>query len=394
MLQLTEEQQALLALLGNAYKIPENVAWDLVKKEAQQQAVFLIAGKSETLPTEIYDLWKTDIYKFLMLNTQSYYAVKETDRIMKSIGCKYVILKGVAAASYYNSDIFYRAFGDVDFLIESDKRETVEKALEDEGYKNWKTDHVCHVVFRKDRQHLEMHFEISGIPDGKPGESVREYLRTVFRETDTINLQGVNIHIPLPQYHGLILLLHMQHHMLAEGLGLRHLMDWSMFVDKMVDESFWDESLIPVLKRIGLFRYSQVMTKTGSLYFGTACPKWCEETEEDLCDAVMNDILIGGNFGRKNEERSASGKMISLHGKQGTKHGKVYYLWKQLQDAARVNFPFVKRVPFLYPFFYPYITIRYLFRIVTGERYSLITVAKYADERKNVYDRLHVFEVK
>lgn len=393
MLKLSAEQKALFALLGDAIQLPKNVDWDIVKKEAQQQTVFLIAGNSNQLPSKICESWKQDLYKSLICNMRSFYAVEETHRIMKFIGCKYVILKGVAAASYYNCDPFHRAFGDVDFLIESEKISLAEKALENEGYKNWEKEHICHVVFRKDDQHLEMHFEISGIPHGKPGLIVREYMKNVLENTVTLNMQGQEIQIPLPKYHGLILLLHMQHHMLAEGLGLRHLMDWSAFVNKTSEEEFWQECLIPVLKAIGLFKYAQVMTKVGALYLGSDCPKWCQEAEEDLCDAVMEDILTGGNFGRKNKERASSGNMISLHGKEGTKHGKVYNLWKTLHEAVKVNFPIAKRFYILYPFLDLYIVVRYLFRIVIGQRTSLFTAAKYANERKSVYDRLEVFEI-
>jgi len=314
------------------------------------------------------------------------------DRVMRSAGEKYVILKGLAAASYY-PDPMLRALGDVDFLIDNEHRSIVEKALEDDGFKNWDTPHICHVVFRKEHQDLEMHFEIAGIPHGKAGELVREYMKGALDETVPYSNNGAVINLPLPKYHGLILLLHMQHHMVAEGLGLRHLIDWCYFVQQTEHEEFWSTDLLPILKDIGLLNFAAVMTKTGSMYLGTPCPDWCGDVDEQLCDDVMQDILTGGNFGRKNKERSKSGMMISDHGKDGTKHGKVYYLWKTLLAGVWIYWPIVKKYPVLYLIFIPAFVIRRFYRVLTGKRTPVWKSAQYVDERKSVYDQLHLFEV-
>lgn len=402
MLNLTSEQKLLFELLkyslGKESTLPfdETIDWQLVIKEASEQAVVLLAcdavSKSD-LGADIKALWSRVQLPYMGMNFKSIYAVSETNRIMSSNDFSYVILKGVSAASYY-PNYFNRILGDVDFLIDSNQRVEVEKTLETEGYENWNKDHICHTVFRKPNQDLEMHFEISGIPDGEPGKIVREYMKNALENTIHYKM-GSNgtVKLPLPKYHGLILFLHMQHHMLAEGIGLRHLMDVCCFVDKTWKDSFWEDELLPLLKRIGLYRYAQAMVKTGGLYFGTVIPEWCENIEESLCDEIMLDILTGGNFGRKNPERSASGMMISEHGKNGTKKSKFGNLWSTIVKTIPLQFPIVKKRPILYPFLIVWFIIRRFWRVVTGQRKSLVSSIKYVDERKSVYDKLKVFEV-
>ena len=45
-------------------------------------------------------------------------------------------------------------------------------------------------------------------------------------KAEEVLFEGEKIRIPAPFHHGLILLLHTVHHMLGEGIGLRHLCDW------------------------------------------------------------------------------------------------------------------------------------------------------------------------
>lgn len=393
MLELTPEQEALFALLRNEKKsIAGDIDWDKVRLEAVKQSVFLLASDSLSLPEKVKREWSKESAKYAAGNLRSFHAITEMDRVMREGEYRYVILKGLAAAAYY-PNYYNRILGDVDFLIDQKQRHFVEAALEAEGYKKWNTEHICHVVFRKEYQDLEMHFQIAGIPHGTQGEIVRQYMRDVLIHTLPYEVKGKVFELPLPKFHGLIMLLHMQHHMLAEGIGLRHLMDWCCFVDKTKDEIFWEKDLLPVLKQIGLLKYAQVMTKVGVIYLGTDEPDWCRDADESLCDEVMRDILSSGNFGMKNEARAASGMMIAYYGKDGANRSMIYNLWTTMLRGVRGYHPILKKYPVLYPVFILEFVAKRIYRVVIGERVSLYESSKYVDERKSVYDKLELFEV-
>lgn len=171
---------------------------------------------------------------------------------------------GVASASYY-PDYMNRILGDCDFLIDANEMEAVKKELCDAGYDMSGENNDHHLVFRKGEQDLEMHYDIPGIPPEKLGTLVREYVKDILKETIPFKAQDYIINPPLPKYHGLILLLHMQQHMQTNGIGLRHLMDWCVFVNQTYKEDFWEQDLLPIIKKIGMFKYAQVMTKIGSI---------------------------------------------------------------------------------------------------------------------------------
>lgn len=86
--------------------------------------------------------------------------------------------------------------------------------------------------------HLEMHFNLAGIPEGKPGELVREYSKDIYEKASLCRLNNGEAMLPSPFHHGLIILLHTCHHMTGEGIGLRHLCDWAVFVNSLSDDEF------------------------------------------------------------------------------------------------------------------------------------------------------------
>lgn len=389
MLKLSNEQKALLSLLGKEEGIESDIDWEKVEMEAMQQAVYLQAAGSTRFPKAI--TWGRTL-QYAIKNAKSLYAVIELNRIMGENNFRYVILKGLSSSAYYPK-YECRILGDCDFLIQPEQKEQVKEVLLSAGYEMSGEGNNHHTVFRRPNQDLEMHFEIPGIPNGWKGNCVRDYMSGVFDESLSFEIQGRNICLPLPKYHGLILLLHMQHHMLSEGIGLRHLFDWCMFVEKTFTEDFWERDLLPILKKIGLFRFAQIMTKTGNLYLGTICPEWCQIDEEALCDCVMEDILTGGNFGRKNKARSAAGMMISRPGTEDTKRGRIYHLWKSMVGGVKgYHYHTLKKYPILYPLFMTEFVMKRIWNVCTGKKSSLFENCKYVNERKSVYDRLKIFE--
>lgn len=405
-LKLTKEQKILLHLTARSLsEDPSSLLltdedlngtdWKEVAKEAVAQSVPLVAFDMVTpykdhIPEGLYEGWKNMAMSVIQTGVGVAQAQSELVKIMQENGFSYVILKGLSAAAYYpNPEL--RALGDVDFLIDPKQQEKVEAALQLAGYKRWEHDHVCHVVYNKPGAHLEMHFEVAGVPYGWQGDAVREFLQGAVFDPVLREQEFRDFYAPKDMYHGLILLLHMQHHMLGEGFGLRHLSDWAAYVAKTGDQPYWEETLVPFLKKIGLYTYAAVMTKVCAKFLYTSLPKWAEHAEEEACDEVMNDILTGGNFGRKNSMRAKSGMLISEHGKSGTKHGTLYNLAHGLHKVVMMQYPIIKKFPPFYPFLYAWKAVRFLFLSMIGKRPSIRKMLPEAEKRKSVYDKLAVF---
>lgn len=360
-------------------------------KQAVSLAVFdVVTPYKKYIPANIYDKWYAHVLKAFSKNSALDSAQKQLHEEICN-DCDYAILKGIAAAQYYNRPEL-RNLGDIDFLIAEDKLEVVSQKITAKGYERH-SDNDCHVCFVKNGVALEMHFEIPGIPYGEKGNTVRDFVKGILPTAKNVVAAGNTFTSPSDMYNGVVFLLHMQHHMVSEGLGLRHLSDWACYINKTHNDAFWNE-LLPFFKSIGIYKYCQVMTKTCSIYLGSACPDWAAKADKDLCYQIIRDILSSGNFGKLDSTRKTSGMMVSEHGKDGMKHGKVYNLARALHSSMYNVYPIVKRVPVLYPFLYVWRIFVYIFKVIKGERVSLIKAASVADQRKSLYEQLEIFETK
>lgn len=229
-------RMALLSLLSKdlfnmEYTPNMEIDWQQVFKESIHQAVTLHAYNviGRFLSENQSIVWGNYAFNSLQHNAVVHGHNTYLHNLMTSNGIDYCILKGCALAYYY-PDPFFRAMGDVDFLIRKEDIEQATAVLKAEGFVPWDTEHICHIVFRKENMHFEMHFEPAGMPDGKAGKLIRGYLADVFEKTELIQSESVTFLKPFDFHHGLIILMHTYHHMLSEGIGLRHLCDIAVFL--------------------------------------------------------------------------------------------------------------------------------------------------------------------
>lgn len=370
--------------------------WNTIGLFSSRQAVSLavfdaVTPYKEYIPSHIYDKWYSHVLKGFSKNS----VIQASQRQLDNEICAdkdYAVIKGIAASKYYPKPEL-RNLGDVDFLINVQDSEALTQRILEKGYQRH-SENDCHICFLKLPAALEMHFEIPGIPYGEKGEIVRDYMKDALKNTQEVTVMGDRFKMLCPFHHGAVLLLHMQHHMVSEGLGLRHLCDWACFVSATYTCEFWQDSLLPFFKRIGLYKYACIITRLCSQYLGCVCPDWATKADPNLCYQIIKDILVSGNFGRLDKERKASGMMISEHGKGGLRKGKIYNLAKALHNTMYNVYPVLHKAPILYPFLYVWRIFVYVFKVIKGERVSLLKVSSVADQRKSLYKQLEIFEIK
>lgn len=400
---MTTEQATLIELIkcdisGKAPEISEtDIDWESVIKESVMQTVVLSALSSaaafkEQIPSDLFEKWFGKARSVMARNTKASKAQTDLDDLLRRKGYPYIILKGEASASYYkNPD--NRSLGDVDFLIDPTKKEEIAELLRSEGYTSSMEGHTCHIVFKRGTANLEMHFQVAGIPKGIAGERIERFLENAHLKSIKKNIGMGEFSAPTDLYHGVILLLHTQHHLLYEGIGLRHLADLAAFINATKDEPFWEKELLPLLQDIGLSTFLSVMTDIAVRYFGVEDPRWFTPPDKKLSDGILDDILDGGNFGRKDALRGRSGNLLTNHKTDGKCHGKLRNLFRTLKDSTDEVFPIVKKHPVLYAIFMPYRAIKYITLVICGKRVNLAKALPIAEKRQKLYDDLHIFEV-
>ena len=394
---MTDSQSTILKLLSGALfghtNTVDAINWLEVLKEAKNQAVvqliYSVLDKSALSPDEA-KAWKQAASADFAKNIRIGHNHSLLHQWMNDI--PYVILKGAASASYYPIPA-NRSMGDVDFLVKTEDLGRAGKVLEDHGLKPWDEEHISHIVYRGPRMHYEMHFNLAGTPNGKAGDLTRKYTADIFEKASVMKVIDGEAVLPSPFHHGLVLLLHTCHHLTGEGVGLRHLCDWAVFENSFSEDEF-RELFEEKLKAIGLWKFAQTLTRVSIKYLGAEERTWAV-ADDELVDALMEDILSGGNFGIKDSERSNQAYIISSRGKDGVgKTSMVKQIFISLNNVVYTRWKFAEKWIITLPIGWAYFGMKQAVKIIKGERKKvhLVKMIQGATDRRDLYKQLHLYE--
>ena len=395
----SENQLLILKLLANALfnkqiQLPEKIDWNGIYEESISQTVLplIYSVLGEIIPPEEKVRWQRLIYRMLANNVQVLFEHTEVHKIFSREKIPYVIIKGACSAKYY-PDPKLRIMGDVDFVVKKKDLSRAGAILEKEGF-IWSEDkeHPAHYVYYKGTSTWEMHWSMSGIPTGENGKETRKLFNEII---DTAVYDPHGYIIPDEFHHGLVMLIHTARHLINTGIGVRHLCDWAVFVEKFDDTEFKD-IFEDKLKACGLWRFAQLLTQLSIKFLGASEKTWAmEDVDEEYLVSMMSDIFAGGNFGRKDPERINQAKLFTNQGK-GTvgDGGFIRQGVLTLNERAMLAMPIVKKIPVLMPFGWLYVGTRHLARIRRGSRPSIHIgkMVEGASRRKKIYKEFRLFE--
>ena len=379
---MNEIQKKLLSLLAaNIAKSdsktddisPEDA--DSIMNEAFSQAVPLFA--LDALPKDKIsreNREKTAAFAAKNLNLRQ--VQKGFVKLLDENGVPYVILKGEAAAADY-PDPSLRLLGDIDVLVDPENLEKVGKLLESKGFEADAEENGSHRVYRSHSIRIEVHWKIPGMPEN---EALAAYLRDVIKDAVSV---GGEFMAPKDEHQVLILLLHAKHHILYEGIGLRHLCDIAVLFNKTANADFYEKSLLPLLENAGLATFAKIVAKTCSIYFGSTLPDFAKDADDDTCREFIEDIFVGGNFGEKDEGRIRSGSVM----KDGKGKSAAGSMFATLGENVRAR---AKGRKILYPFLYIGLSVKYLFLVIFGKRPTPKETASDINKRAELYKKMQI----
>jgi hypothetical protein len=214
----------------------------------------------------------------------------------------------------------------------------------------------------------------------------------IFTQTDSAVFNR-----PSPFHHGLILLLHTQQHLLNEGLGLRHLCDWAVFVASFPEDEFL-RLMKEKLTYVGLWTFARILSLAAVIAVGLEQRDWMTQDQDDgrLALSLLQDFLSGGNFGAKDGDRSRvyESQLISGKEQSNTDGSLVKNGFSAVNRWVRDQWPAARKCPLLLPFGWIYFLFRRLFLVVTGKRKAILAknTLKNSRKRQDLYKKLGLFK--
>ena len=274
-----------------------------------------------------------------------------------------VVLKGMAVARNYPFPEL-RLSGDMDLLVSCSDMARANELLLSAGF-------VCadkneiHVVYGKNGIIIELHHHISRFPDSDKGNFAKEFMSDAVNHSRT-EAVGIYEFPALEQpYQLLALLMHMERHMGASGIGLRQLCDWAVSVYHMKQDE--ECEFLKLAADCGLLDFSRIITKVCQKYLRLPKLHWTQGVEDEIVTAVMEDILSVGDFQIQQLKRPYGSVVIDPYGSGDAENGNIIVTYiKRVKRKMSVDYSWAKS-NFLVPFFCVFYLLKWLFEILTGK---------------------------
>lgn len=149
-------------------------------------------------------------------------------------GIKMMVIKGLGLSLNYPVPN-HRPTGDVDIYLFGEQKNG-DRLMADKLGVNIDNSHHNHSVFSYKGIMIENHYNFVNVYAHRSQRQVDEWLK---KEAENA-YEEHGFWLPSPQFNALYVLRHAASHFAAQGIALRHVLDWAAFVDKHYDEVDWD----------------------------------------------------------------------------------------------------------------------------------------------------------
>ena len=284
---MEKELFALLRLgLGNTTAGEENLSdfimlstgqWARIGELAQEQGVLGVMldgidrleetgyGTTRQLSKYLKIKWIGNVLQGYENRNQSQLAVIDIlQKKWAEADLRMMVMKGQAMGSYYPISK-HRCPGDIDCYLFDDftKGNEVAKSFADNVDEHW----YKHSVISYKGESIENHQFFVHTRDGKRSKSLNQVLVDSLENQDYQLLPGTEALLPPPMFNALFLTYHALAHFLEEGLRLKQILDWAMFLKKDADRVDWKE-FYRLAEHFHLKRFAEVVTDIAVNYLG------------------------------------------------------------------------------------------------------------------------------
>lgn len=202
-----------------------------------------------------------------------------------------VVLKGLAFAQYYKNPL-HRECGDLDCYMMGKKEDgdlaavELNGTIEEAGYKH------SHLTYKG--LTIENHRFFTDF-DNTPTGILTERLLGELIQEGYAYIGDSKLRCPSANFNALFLLKHAQGHFIDEGIRMRHVMDWALFLKAKQEEVDWTR-VLPMLEATHTAQFAGVMTAIASKHLRIDIHHkgllvLAESAEQRMVDAVLADIM-------------------------------------------------------------------------------------------------------
>ncbi|MDE6511990.1 MAG: nucleotidyltransferase family protein, partial [Muribaculaceae bacterium] len=314
----SSERQLLVLVRASLWQLPADetwfskdvVDWQKLGQLALQQTVGILAFEAAlSLPQYLRPPkeWIQKAFSFIEANRRTHMiidvCVAESISKLRNAGIEAVLLKGQAyARAYPRPDM--RQCGDIDLYVGEASYRLAYEAVKRFGWKREER-------FLPKAKHygcwlrgirIELHRITGQLPWHSADRKFQQWSRTQLNESpEYLVIGGEKVKVPTPVFDVVFVFMHLYHHFLNGGIGLRHVCDWTMLMHAHAKDINTSE-LVQKLKEYRLLNGWKSFAPIAVDHLGlpeAECPFYSIKYRRKS-ERILAMIMKEGNFGRAN----------------------------------------------------------------------------------------------
>lgn len=276
-------------------RVPSDIEWNSILREAKRHAVIgVLTTGIESLPMEqrpckkVLLQWiglEQIVEKSSILNLKR---TKELENLFQKEGLSVCILKGISFSRYYPFPL-RRQCGDIDIWTNGSRDDVMSwlKRKYEIGHRVW---HNVGVDVFVDVP-VEVHFHPAWVYHPIHNWHLQKWFKEKFEENRLSN-DGISV-MPV-DFDVIFSLVHSYRHLLSEGIGLRHIVDYYYILKNNTNNTGGTKDL---LRQFGLIKYAGAMMWLLSNVLGLSSEFLICEPNEKEGKFLLKEVYAAGNFG-------------------------------------------------------------------------------------------------
>ena len=324
---------------------------------AKEQTVQVIVTDGiEALPSELWPS-KEIMFKLMAIRIKTKHlhlqlnaTLVKITQALQAAGIPSVLLKGQGLAHNYRL-LDSRMCGDIDLYVgleNFEKASDVICTLNPTQTKEEIEHDALHRHFDIDDVNLELHQKASSSANKRQDRLFDAWTKSNLDDhfndgsLPTIDFDGTPVNTPSANYNAVFILHHAVRHMITEGIGLRQICDWTMFLYKHHAEINEEELRATLLK----FHMGAIWREFGILAINMlGLPPSClplapGNLSSKKTDKLLEQIFAYGNFGQYDKNGRISNESNILKRKWRSLWVQTRHFWKNARLFPRFTFSY------------------------------------------------------
>lgn len=290
-----------VAIGGEVPKIlrDSSISWQAVYALARKQGVLAVAFDglmrhfeadkefAKSFPQSLKLQWINAVFNIEQRYERQREVCAELADKWAEKNIKTLCLKGLAFSTFY-PEPNHRECGDFDCYLYDDyaKGNAIARELgayvDDGWYKH------SEIIYRK--MMVENHQYIVAVRNGKKMKKLNSLLDDIARTEERKPIFDTKIDMPSPMFNALFMNHHSLSHFLSEGIRLRHLLDWALFLKKEQNNLDW-ERFYALCDKFEMREFVDSSTAIAVRYLGVEISNPLIVAESPYTERVFNSTI-------------------------------------------------------------------------------------------------------